>query len=178
MSDKSLRRRVQERLGFETRTVLSPDMIHHDEYLFATTKEWTSIPWYETEIEMAWELVEKMVEGQYVKVNLLNSHYHGCRCQVISAHESQRWDHDIVRRDAMEAGVTMPEAICKAFLGATGPEEPDPVQGTLNRLLEKGIVEIATQAEVDHFYGRDTNEKFSPVSLKSKSVRADPEVTS
>lgn len=117
MSDKSIRRQIQERLGYETRPSSCLQYKDSEEYL--ENGYWYVIPFYEIWIDHAWQLVEKMTACEYVKVFLESSHYHGYHCRVVSAHESQRNDTDIVRRDASSGGTTMPFAICWAFLEAT-----------------------------------------------------------
>lgn len=115
MSEKSPRRQIQERLGWETRHVPYVG----DEYFYTPTKEWTCIPWYETEIDDAWELIEKMAELKYVSVSCYLSHHVSPCCRVDAVLDCVRSDADIVRRNALEYAETMPEAICKAFLMAT-----------------------------------------------------------
>ncbi len=125
MSEKSIRRQIQERLGFQTQQSTSVHYPENDEYLIGNPfqGDWYVIPYYELDMEDAWKLVEKMTECEYVKVSCETSHYHGYFCHVICADESQRRETDIVKRDGIGHGQTMTEAICKAFLMATEEKE-------------------------------------------------------
>lgn len=75
---------------------------------------------YSREMSAAWDVVEKLTEGEYVKVSCNTSHYHGDYCTVFAADERQRDATALVKRDVFaQSGETMPEAICKAALKAT-----------------------------------------------------------
>lgn len=77
------------------------------------------IPAYSTDMRAAWEVVEKLTEGEYVKVRCEQSHYHGDYCTISAAHESQRDATSLVKQDVFgEWGETMPQAICLAALKA------------------------------------------------------------
>lgn len=76
-----------------------------------------TVPKYSAEIEQAWKVVEKLTEGEYVKVSCNTSHYHGDYCTIIAADESQRDATALVKRDVFaQSGETMAEAICRAAL--------------------------------------------------------------
>jgi hypothetical protein len=77
------------------------------------------VPRYAADMRAAWLVVERLTEGEYVKVRCGQSHYHGDYCTVVAAHESQRDASSLVKRDVIaEWGETMPVAICRAALKA------------------------------------------------------------
>lgn len=79
------------------------------------------VPDYSGDIAAAWQVVEKLTEGEYVKVSCNTSHYHGDYCTIIAAHESQRDATSLVKQDVFaQWGNTMAEAICLAALKAVG----------------------------------------------------------
>lgn len=82
-----------------------------------------AMPEYSAKMADAWNVVEKLTEGRYVKVRCEQSHYHGDYCSIVAADDSQRNGTELVKRDVIGVwGETMPLAICRAAIKAIEPQ--------------------------------------------------------
>ena len=121
MTDKELRdldaRVHQEVMGLECLWggfgYPGPNWIQSDTF---SERRWSFIPEYSTDMAAAWSVVEKLTDGEYVKVRCEQSHYHGDYCWVTATNEPDAGD--LVKRDSAEWGESMPIAICLAALKA------------------------------------------------------------
>lgn len=78
------------------------------------------VPLYTTCWKAMGRLMDRVLEQQYVKVNLNASYWHGDYCSIVAPDPSQIDPTDLVKRDALSVwGQSMPVAFCLALLHAS-----------------------------------------------------------